>query len=35
LTYLGPEWRPEFKDLSEAVFKRLNSKPLAQKITHP
>jgi hypothetical protein len=34
LTYLGPEWRPEFKDLSDAVFKRLEGKVLAKKITH-
>jgi hypothetical protein len=35
MTYLGPKWRPEFAKLSDAVFKRLNGKVLANKVTHP
>lgn len=35
LTYLGPEWRPEFADLSAAVFKKLGAKPLSHFMTYP
>jgi uncharacterized protein len=34
LTYLGPEWKPEFAQLSDAVFSRLNGKNLGKKINH-
>jgi hypothetical protein len=34
LTYLGPEWKPEFGPLSDAVFSRLNGKNLGKKINH-
>jgi hypothetical protein len=35
LTYLGPVWKPEFAQLSDAVFARLNGKNLGKKIDHP
>lgn len=35
LTYLGPTWRPEYADLSDAVFKKLGGKPLAHFVKHP
>jgi hypothetical protein len=35
LTYIGPTWRPEYADLSHAVFKKLGGKPLAHFIRHP
>lgn len=34
LTYLGPQWRPEYADLSDAVFKRLGGVPLQRFIKH-
>ena len=35
VTYLGPDWKPEFKALSKAVFKKLDGVPLERFITHP
>jgi hypothetical protein len=35
LTYLGPEWCPEYVKLSEEVFKKLGGKLLMRFITHP
>jgi len=35
LTYLGPAWQPEYAQLSEAVFKKLDGKPLERFIKHP
>jgi hypothetical protein len=34
LTYLGPEWKPDFARLSDAVFSKLNGKNLGRKINH-
>ena len=35
LTYLGPTWRPEYAQLSDAAFKKLGGKPLKPFIRHP
>lgn len=34
LTYLGPEWRSEYIELSDAVFKKLGGQPMARFIKH-
>lgn len=35
IAFLGFEWRPEYAELSDAVFKKLGGKPLANFIKHP
>jgi hypothetical protein len=35
VSYLGPDWKPEFKALSKAVFNKLGGVPLERFIAHP